>query len=97
MEKLTFEQIKQRLIELEISEENFAFGGVDDEILGPCKEVHQVGGEGEGDHWESVHYFKNHDVYISVSAFYSSYNGTDFDGSEFEEVKPQQKTIIVYE
>jgi hypothetical protein len=66
--------------------------------LGEIKEVEQVGGEGEGDHWHSVKYFVEHDIYIYVKGWYSSYNGTDFyDGWDCcSEVRPQEKTITVY-
>lgn len=66
--------------------------------LGPVDEVYQKGGEGQGDHWESVKYFKDHDVYIKVIGYYSSYNGVDFYG-DWDcclEVMPKEKTIIVY-
>lgn len=53
---------------------------------------------GEGSNWFSVKHFIDHDVYIKVSGFYTSYNGCDFDGWEdCSEVFPQQKTITVYE
>lgn len=63
------------------------------------KEIDQVGGEDEGSHWHSVKYFKDHDVYIKVTGWYSSYNGTDFESWDeaCSEVRPQQKTITVYE
>ena len=62
------------------------------------KEVEQYGGEGQGDTWYSVKYFPDHDVYIRVDGFYTSYNGTDFnDGWDCcSEVRPEQKTITVY-
>jgi hypothetical protein len=63
------------------------------------EEVDQVGGEDEGSHWHSVKYFKDHDVYIKVTGWYSSYDGTDFESWDeaCSEVQPQQKTITVYE
>jgi hypothetical protein len=62
------------------------------------EEVEQYGGEGQGDTWYSVKYFPDHDVYIRVDGFYSSYNGTDFNGwSDCTEVRPQEKTITVYQ
>jgi hypothetical protein len=66
--------------------------------LGEIKEVHQVGGEGEGNYWCSVKYFVEHDIYILVEGSYSSYEGTDFyDGWDCcKEVRPQEKTITVY-
>lgn len=42
-----------------------------------------------------VLYFKEHDIYVKVSGYYSSYNGTEW--STLREVKPKEKTIIVYE
>jgi len=63
------------------------------------EEIHQEGGEGEGDHWESVKYFKDHDVYIKVIGYYQSHHGTEFyDGwGCCHNVKPQERVITVYE
>ena len=67
--------------------------------LGPVTEVEQVGGEDEGTTWYAVWYFENHDVYIRVDGYYSSYEGTDFyDGWDCcSNVRPKEKTITVYE
>lgn len=65
--------------------------------IGEWEEVEQVGGEGEGDTWYSVKYFKDHDVYIKTTGFYSSYEGTEFYDGYGEEVRPKEKTITVYE
>lgn len=63
------------------------------------EEVDQYGGEGQGDTWYSIKYFKDHNVYIKVTGYYQSYNGTEFyDGwDSCKEVLPRQKTITVYE
>ena len=101
MEKLTFAQIIEVLKEKydDVSEFAYQDDFEDNELgLGEIEEVFQEGGEGEGEHWESVKHFKDHDVYISVSGYYSSYDGTDFDGWEAcTEVRPKEKTITVYE
>lgn len=65
--------------------------------LGQVENVEQVGGEGEGDHWHQVWYFKDHDVYIKITGDYSSYNGTDFYNGYGSEVKPVEKTITVFQ
>ena len=68
------------------------------EGVGPCEEVEKVGGEGKGDHWYKVLLFTDHNVYIKIVAFYSSYEGRSFDGwHDATEVKPTEKTITVYE
>lgn len=63
------------------------------------EEVHQEGGEGQGDHWESVKLFPEHNIYIKVVGHYSSYNGTDFynDWGCCYNVTPKEKTVTVYE
>lgn len=62
------------------------------------EEVEQYGGEGQGDTWYSIKYFPEHNVYLRVNGWHQSYNGTDFNGWEdCVEVKPQQKTITIYE
>lgn len=65
--------------------------------LGEIEEVDKYGGEGQGDAWWRVKYFRDHDVYIKVWGSYSSYNGTEFYDGYGEEVRPQEKTITVYE
>lgn len=65
--------------------------------IGQWEEVEQVGGEGQGDHWHSVKYFKDHDVYIMTIGRYSSYEGTEFYDGYGKQVFPKQKTITVYE
>lgn len=100
MEKLTAEQIIEKLKKTVQSIDAFAYGDYDNEELelGEIKEVEQFGGEGQGDTWYSVKYFKDHDVYLKVSGYYQSYNGTDFSGwGCVKEVTPTQKTITVYE
>lgn len=97
---MNFEQIMDVLKDKIENVEKFAFEEYDKIALdlGEVKEVEQVGGEGEGDHWHSVKYFTDHDIYIYVRGSYSSYNGTDFwdEWDACSEVKPQEKTITVY-
>lgn len=87
------------VVESKMNVSDFGYFDFDAEALGlgEVEEVHQYGGEGDGDHWESVKYFKDHNVYIRTVGFYSSYNGTDFDNGYGEEVFPKEKTITVYE
>lgn len=99
---MNFQEINQVLkthYEEDISE--FAFSDNDQEIpgIGKMTEVAQKGGEGEGEEWYSVKHFPEHDVYIRVNGSYASYDGTNFEDwdSSVKEVKPQQKTITVYE
>jgi hypothetical protein len=67
--------------------------------VGDWTEVDQRGGEGEGDVWYSVKYFPDLDMYIRIDGYYQSFHGTDFDDGweSCSEVKPVEKTIIVYE
>lgn len=102
--KLNYQEIIDKLQELNIPIEDFAFNEVDQNILSgfyiAFDEIHQQGGEGEGDHWESVKYFPEQDIYIKVIGFYQSYNGTEFYGGYKDccsEVRPKEKTITVYE
>jgi hypothetical protein len=69
------------------------------QTVGEFTEVSQYGGEGQGDTWYSVKYFPKHDIYIKVDGWYTSYDGTDFDGWDdaCSEVRPIEKTITVYE
>ena len=106
MEKLNFQQILE-IVKQKLDPDNdgsgveeFAYEDYDHEELGlgEIEEVEQEGGMDEGSNWTSVKHFKDHDVYICVSGFYSSGNGTDFDGwFDCTEVRPTQKTITVYE
>lgn len=67
--------------------------------IGGFEEVEQYGGEGEGITWYSVKYFPKHDIYIKVSGYYTSYNGTEFyDGFEgsCSEVRPEKVEVTQY-
>jgi hypothetical protein len=100
MEKLTYNQIVEQLKNSGMSVNDFAYEDYSEENSLPSwEEVDQEGGEDEGSHWHSVKYFKDHDVYIKVTGWYSSYNGTDFENwdNACSEVRPQQKTITVWE
>jgi len=90
------------LLQENYNSNNYPFQDEEAEILsklglGEVVEVEQFGGEGMGDDWYSVKYFKGHDVYIKVSGSYTSYSGTDFYEGFGVEVRPQEKTITVYE
>jgi len=97
---MTAQEIKD-ILEERLSIEDFAFEDfIQDELgLGPIEAVTQVGGEGQGDEWYIIFYFTDHNVYLKCDGYYQSYNGTEFyDGwGDCYEVKPQEKTITVYE
>lgn len=111
-EKLTYNQIldyvKKAAKEAVLSEYDktsgekevymFAYGELDwpGEIGEPVS-VEQEGGEGQGETWYQVYHWPFDDVYIRIDGFYTSYEGTSFDGwSDVKEVRPTQKTITVY-
>ena len=99
--KKTYKEILEILKEKLDSVDNFAYEDYNDSDLGlgKIKEIHSEGGEEQGSHWESVKYFVDHDVYISVVGYYTSYNGTDFyDGwDSCQEVRPIEKIVTFYE
>lgn len=99
--KLSYDEILAVLQDKLDSVSEFANQDYKDEDLGLGKivEIEQHGGEEQGSHWYSIQHFVEHDVYIKVTGYYSSYEGTDFsDGWDCcENVKPQQKTVTVYE
>jgi hypothetical protein len=68
-----------------------------EEILGKIEQVDHYGGEGEGETYYTVQHFVDHNIYIRLDGFYSSYSGVDFDGYNYTQVTPQEKTITVYE
>ena len=98
---MTYEEIIKELELQEISVEDFAYGDIKNPIvnIGPWKEVEQVGGEGQGDTWYSVHYFEDHKLYIQTNGRYSSYDGVTFYGGYAlctEEVFPVEVKVIQY-
>lgn len=73
------------------------------EGLGKIVTVHQVGGyhslqDGAyGMEWEIVRHFVEHNVYINLGGYYSSYDGLELDDEGLTEVFPKEKIIVVYE
>ena len=65
--------------------------------VGPFEQVHSVGGtEGGGEYAERVYFFKDHNIYLKITGYYMSYDGTTWN-EDFKAVNPQEKTITVYE
>ena len=87
---------------LKSKDDSYFFEGLYDnegssDEFGEVRGVSAKGGyEGGGEDAERVVHFVDHNIYIMETGFYSSYNGTDWEG-DFTEVKPAQKTITVYE
>ena len=57
------------------------------------------GGEGGGDYVQRVFSITNdadEKEYFAIEGYYSSWMGTDYDGSEFCKVKPQEEIVINY-
>lgn len=105
---MDFAQIKAKLEELEIDPEQLEKiedEDTDDEeldkkglemILGKFKIVDSYGGEGEGEQYYKVYHFLAHDIFIKTDAIWISYDGIDWDGSEFYEVHHFQVTKTEY-
>lgn len=95
------QEIIDKLNELEISGWDFAddFETEENEaIFGNSTVVDEEGGyEGGGEYVHRVRHFTDHNVFIKLEGFYSSYNGTDWDGYDYEEVKPVERTVTFYE
>ena len=65
----------------------------------PIELVHAEGGHsGDGEYAERVFEHDNNGekIYVKITGFYSSYDGTDWD-SDLKQVSPLKKTITVYE
>lgn len=95
---MTAKEIIEEIEKQEISVDEFAYGDFHSpEGVGEWVEVDSYGGEGKGNEWYSIKFFKDHNVYIRTDGFYSSYHGTDFVDGYGEEVKPVEKTVTVFE
>jgi hypothetical protein len=64
--------------------------------LGKVVTVEDYGGEGKGSDYYSVKHFVDHDVYIRTDGWYASYEGGTYDNGYGYEVRPTEKTVIVY-
>lgn len=64
--------------------------------LGPALIVHTHSGEGDGHTETVVRWFPDHDVYVQLDGWYSSYDGTDWDQSGYEHVRPVMSTDRIY-
>jgi len=62
--------------------------------LGSFECVEQRGGEGKGDEYYTVFYFKDHDVYIQFDGWYASYQGSEY--SDMFEVRPEVVSVTQY-
>lgn len=70
--------------------------------LGNWKEIYVSGGSDSGSNWIRVYYFENHDVYMQVNAYYSSYEGVEiyynsWNSNALKEVRPKEVIKVIYE
>ena len=96
---MNFQEIKAKIDELEITKNDFAYEWDDetnDPIFGKVKDVERKGGEGQGEAWHLIRHFVDHNVYIRLKGFYSSYDGANFNRYDYEEVFPEQVIKTIY-
>jgi hypothetical protein len=70
-------------------------------LLGKWTEIHVSGGCDKGSDWVRVYYFQDHDVYIELNGYYTSYDGVNFNqetwvGSDVREVRPFEVIQTIY-
>jgi GTP cyclohydrolase III len=67
--------------------------------IGNVDVIDSYGGEGQGENWYKVYFFKDHNVYAKLEGYYTSYDGVSFyNGWDcLFEVMPSEKTIVVYD
>lgn len=102
---LTFKRIKRKLLNLGLSD--FICEDLSDkdlEQLPDFEEVHSVGNrEGGGDHAEIIWHFtdpnnpEDKGIYIRITGFYQSYNGTEWDEDSLCQVFPKKRKVTVWE
>lgn len=66
---------------------------------GSWKEVDSHGGSDQGSDWWSVRYFADHDIYIRIHGWYSSYEGFTFEkewSGDLKQVYPYQETVTKF-
>jgi hypothetical protein len=95
---MNYIEILEKLKKENESIEDIAYGDFSEEF-GKIEEVDRGGGENKGSHWYRVYHFVDHNVYLQVTGYYQSYDGTDFHAGwgSCSEVTPKKKEIIVYE
>ena len=95
---MNFQEILDEIKKQGISDDNFADGEMENPLpnIGEWKQVDIYGGEGQGDDYWAVNYFPEHDIYIKISGYYASYDGTTFYNDCYSQVTPKEETVIVY-
>lgn len=90
-------EIIQKLKEVS-SKSDFWYEDLDEDIFGKNEIIDSKGGhEGGGEYAHRVRHFADHNVYIKIDGVYSSYGGTDYEDSDYEEVRPTERLVTFYE
>jgi len=81
--------------------EDFEYKTVQD-LVGDWKEIWVSGGCDKGSDWVTVYHFQDHDVYIKISGYYTSYNGVEFNsrswtGSDVKKIKQKEVIKVIYQ
>jgi len=71
---------------------------VDTQPLGRTEQMASNGGMDKGSDWWRIYHFVKHDVYVKVSGWYASHDGTHFEDGwgSCKEVHPNEVTVIEY-
>lgn len=95
---MDFKEITTKLENLSIVPEDFYPSDDLQVVFGQIKHRSEgdTGGEDEGSNYRRVYEFVDHGVFLAVTGYYTSFDGTDMD-DKYTEVKPVDKTVTLFE
>lgn len=95
-------KVEDFMVENDISLDRFCYEDIDvkllEEKVGTMEYilVAERGTTGDHDTSQTVVYFKEYDIYLSLDGYYNSQDGSNFDYAKFKEVKPKKVTTTIY-
>jgi hypothetical protein len=95
---MNYRELEQKIEEIGMSEVADDVWREGQEVKGipGLKLVYREGGsEGGGEHAERVFQFEDSDLFVRITGYYYSYDGTTWES--IEQVTPREKTITVYD
>lgn len=100
-DRMNYDQIVAKLGEMDVRPRDLGWDYDSEEMKKAFGTVSVVkgastGGEDEGSAYRRVLNFEDQGVFIAITGYYTSYDGTEWD-NYFTHVTPREKTITVYE
>ncbi len=94
---MTAQDILDKIVELEITTNEFGHEDWTEDFENFVGQIKEIKNQHINDDAFVVFYFVDHDIYLRIDGYYSSYEGSDYSDGRIYEVRPVERMVTFYE